>query len=103
MKKYFHSMACHNPKKPKSDCFAVLRMTIVAKHLLQTNSHLLPHSQYAAMRANHVTGVDSVRVGDKKRGRESGPKGVKLYADPGASRMQACIRRLEDEVCTPCS
>ena len=54
MKKYFHHMACHNPKNKHGDCYHVLRMTVIAKQLFQTKAHLLPHSGYAAMRANRI-------------------------------------------------
>ena len=81
MKNYFHNMACHNKKGGKSDCYQVLRLMVVKQQLLEKHSHLLPHSQYAAMRANRVLAQEAQKKEGKKRGRESGPKGIKEYRE----------------------
>lgn len=96
MKAFFHTLATHNPKSPHSDCYSVLRLTIVKRQLLQTKSHLLPNSNYAAVRANRVQQQDAVKTDGKKRGHESGPKGEKMYKEDSA--MGVCAKRLQREV-----
>jgi hypothetical protein len=96
MKLFFHNMASHNPKNPHSDCYAVLRMCVIKRQMLQTKAHLLPHSKYAAMRANRVVAENAVDTG-KKRGQSSGPKGLKCYLSEESKRSKAA-KRLQDEV-----
>ena len=86
MKAYFHDMACH-AGRGRCDCYAVLRLTIVKRQLLQTRSQLLPNSKYAAMMANKVLQEKAETQEGKKRGAQSGPKGIKMYAED--TRMQA--------------
>ena len=95
MKAYFHDMACHAGKGP-SDCYAVLRLTIVKRHMLQTRAQLLPNSHYAAMRANHVLQEEAEKKEGQKRGAASGPKGEKMYKED--TRMQTTGRRIQAEV-----
>jgi hypothetical protein len=104
MKKYFHDLACHSPRgHATSDCYAVLRLTIVKRELLISHAHLLPNSKYAAARANRVLQEEAVQKEGKKRGRESGPIGLKMYSED--TRMQTCARRMQKEVvdCSPCA
>ena len=70
-------MVCHS-NKAHSDCYAVLRLSVVKREMLHTNWHLLPHSNYAAMRANHTLAEKATTTEGKKRGKESGPKGIKM-------------------------
>jgi hypothetical protein len=96
MKRFFHELACHNPRNPHSDCYAVLRLTVVKTHLLQTKTLLLAQNKYAASRANHVMQADAATAQGKKRGRESGPKGLKLFeAEEGKiTKRGACAQRV---------
>lgn len=100
MKKYFHDLACHNPKHPKSSCYQVLRLTLVKRQLLQTKSNLLPNSNYAAMRANRVLQEDAARKPGKKRGKDSGPKGLKDETKQSnlSIKMQKCKEHIQKEV-----
>ena len=41
MKKYFRDMSCHNPKAKHGDCFQVLRMGVIAKHLNEFDGSFL--------------------------------------------------------------
>ena len=103
MKNYFHNLACHSSKKGKSDCYQVLRLMVIKQQLLEKYSHLLPHSQYAAMRANRVL---AQQAKTKEGAARTGPKGVKVYKDD--TRMhdtaQAMAKELElpELVCAPC-
>ena len=93
MKRFFHDMPCHNPKNPKSDTYNTLRLTVVKKTLLQTKATaLLSNSKYAAMRANQVMQASSVCKGGKKRGKESGPKGLKCYTDVETKRRRTAVQ-----------
>ena len=102
MKKFFHDLACHNPKAPKSSCYQVLRLTLVKRQLLQTKAHLLPASNYAAMRANRVLQEDALKQAGKRRGKLSGPKGLKdsrgINTPETDSKMQICAKRIHAEV-----
>ena len=99
MKKFFHGMACHNPKHPNSDCYQVLRMMVIKKQLLSTKSHLLPTSNYAAMRANRVLAENAKRVEGKRRGLGSGPKGLKCWVQTETKRALGAKRLREEVVC----
>mgnify|MGYP007078115714 CR=1 FL=1 len=100
MKKFFHDLTCHNPKAPKSSCFQVLRLTLVKRQLLQTKSDLLPQSNYAAMRANRVLQEDAEKRSGKKRGKLSGPKGLKDNSNtPGTdSKIKKCSQRITEQI-----
>jgi hypothetical protein len=100
MKKYFRELACHNPRNPKSDCFQVLRLTLVKRQLLQTKANLLPNTNYAAMRANRVLQEDAARKSEKKRGKESGPKGLKMAKPESAlaRKMQKCAETIQTDI-----
>ena len=95
MKAFFHDMACHSGKG-HGDCYAVLRLTIVKRHLLQERAQLLPNSKYAAMRANKVLAEDAEVKEGKKRVAQSGPVGLKMYAED--TRMGECSKRIQMEV-----
>ena len=67
-------------------------------------AHLLPNSNYAAMRANRTLQEKATSVEGKARGRESGPKGLKS-GGPEDKAMQECAQRMQAEVvqsCAPC-
>ena len=98
MKRFFHSMACHNPSHPNSDCYQVLRMTVIKAQLLHTKSHLLPASNYAAMRANRVLAESATRVEGKRRGCQSGPKGLKCWAAASETKRAGTAKRLREGV-----
>ena len=83
-------MACH-AGKGKSDCYAVLRLTIVKRHMLQTRVHVLPNTHYAAMRANHVLQESAETVQGKKRGAQSGPN-AQGAEDVLRGHAHACVR-----------
>lgn len=104
MKKFFKNMANHNPKAKEGSCFQVLRMMVVKNQMMRTMSHLLPASKYAAMRANHVLAEQAERIEGKRRGAQSGPKGVKLYGNQEQARLAnsaACVQQ-EVVLCQPC-
>ena len=100
MKKFFHELACHNPKSRNSSCYQVLRLTLVKRQLLQTKANLLPQSNYAAMRANRVLQEDAEKKRGKKRGKDSGPKGLKDQCiTPGTdSKMQKCAQCITEQI-----
>ena len=103
MKKFFKTMANHNPKSTHGDCFQVLRLIVIKNHMLQTKFNLLPNSNYAAMRANHVLQEHSTRVQGKRRGADSGPKGTKCYGNKEQDKLAESARRVQAEVvCPPC-
>ena len=79
MKKFFHDLTCHNPRNEHCDAYEVLRLSVVKTHLLQNRSLLLAQNKYAAMRANRVMAEDAACKAGKKRGAESGPKGLKMF------------------------
>ena len=95
MKAFFHGMVCHS-NKAHSDCYAVLRLSVVKREMLHTNWHLLPNSNYAAMRANHTLQEKAEKKEGKKRGKDSGPKGLKMYTEDTA--MQRCARLIQAEI-----
>lgn len=97
MKKFFHGMACHNPSMPHSDCYQVLRMTVVKAELLRSKAHLLPASNYAAMRANRVLAETAARVDGKRRGL-AGPKGLKCHVDKETKRAAGSKRIMAEVV-----
>ena len=78
----------------QEEAHQVLRLMVVKQQLLEKYSHLLPHSQYAAMRANRVLAQQAKAKEGKAR---TGPKGVKVYKDD--TRMhdtaQAMAKELE--------
>ena len=93
MKRFFHDMSCHNPKNPHSDTYNTLRLTVIKKTLLQTKAQtLLPNSKYAAMRADVLMQARSVNKGGKKRGKDSGPKGLKCYTDVETKRKRTAAQ-----------
>ena len=103
MKKFFKNMANHNPNSTHGNCFQVLRLMVIKNHMLQTKYHLLPNSNYAAMRANHVLQEHSIRVQGKRRGADSGPKGLKRYGNKEQDKLAESARRVQAEVvCAPC-
>ena len=104
MKSFFHNMTCHGGRGAHGDAYAVLRLTVVKRQLLQTKWHLLPNSKYAAMRANHTMQEDAVQTGGKKRGRQAGPIGLKMYAEETEGKMKANAARVQMEVveCREC-
>eukprot|EP00966_Prymnesium_polylepis_P032464 754830-Prymnesium_polylepis.1 len=96
MKKFFHTMACHNPSAPKSDCYQVLRMTVIKTQLLSTKSHLLPASNYAAMRANRYSRNlrNGWRASGAVRNQDRKSSNVGRRARRSArSAASACVRR----------
>ena len=103
MKKFFHDMANHNPKAPHGDCFQVLRMMVIKTVFLRTKAHLLPASNYAAMRANTVLAQNAERVAGKRRGKESGPKGLKMYGNKEQARLAASADTVQREVVECCA
>jgi len=104
MKKFFKNMANHNPNAKYGDCYQVLRLTVIKNHLLQTKYDLLPNSNYAAMRANHLLQEQAKRVEGKRRGANSGAKGVKLYGSKEQAKLAESARRVQAEVvCEPCA
>ena len=98
MKNFFKNLANHNPKSKHGDCYQVLRMMVIKTVFIRTKSHLLPASNYASMRANHVLAEHSQRIGDKQRGANSGPKGVKMYGDKEQARLAHSAERVQAEV-----
>ena len=92
MKNFFHQLACHNGRGPHSDCYAVLRLTTVKRQMLNDHHGLLPTTKYAAMRACRVLQEDAVVVEGKRKGCESGPKGLKVYTED--ARMRDCAERI---------
>ena len=103
MKKFFKELATHNPYSKHGDCFQVLRLTVIKQQFLRTKAHLLPASNYAAMRANSVLAQHSVRLQGKRRGADSGPKGLKMYGNKEQARLADSAERIRDEVCVPCA
>ena len=103
MKKFFKNMANHNPNSTHGNCFQVLRLMVIKNHMLQTKYHLLPNSNYAAMRANHVLQEHSIRVQGKRRGADLGPKGTKCYGNREQDKLAESARHVQEEVvCAPC-
>ena len=101
MKRYFLHLTCHSNKKT-GDCLQVLRLMLVKQSLLRKYAHLLPHSQYAAMRANMVLSKDAADKG-KKRCNDSGPKGYKMYSEKRQRKMMIAKDTIEAELCcAPC-
>ena len=77
----------------------MLRLTVVKRELLKNHSKLLPTSNYAAMRANKVLAAAAERVEGKRRGVQSGPKGLKCWAAPEVGTKRAAgAMRLRAEV-----
>ena len=104
MKKFFKNMANHNPKSQDGDCFQVLRMMVIKNQMMHTKSHLLPASKYAAMRANQVIAEHAARIEGKRRGAQSGPKGLKMYGNKEQERLANSAARVQAEVvvCEAC-
>ena len=104
MKRFFQDMASHNPNNKHGDCFQVLRMMIIKTVFLRTKSHLLPASNYAAMRANTVLAQHAQKVQGKRRGAQSGPKGMKMYGEKEQGRLALAAERVQREVveCRAC-
>ena len=98
MKNFFKHLANHNPNSKHGDCYQVLRMMVIKTVFIRTKAHLLPASNYASMRANHVLAQHAKRVGDKKRGAGSGPKGVKMYGDKEQARLARSAARVQADV-----
>ena len=99
MKNYFHGLATHSPKGKHGDIYQVLRLTVVKRMLLTTKSGLLPHSNYAAMRANRILAEQAKKTAKA----QSGPKGEKGKGYGVDKKMEACAARLQAEVvCSPC-
>lgn len=101
MKNFFHRLVSHNPKAPHSDCYAVLRLFVIKNQMLQ-NTKVLSNSKYAAMRANRVLAENAVTKPGKKRGRESGPKGLRCY-DAHDLDMQESAKRIQNDVVDKCA
>ena len=85
MKRYFLHLTCHSNKKT-GDCLQVLRLMLVKQSLLRKYAHLLPHSQYAAMRANMVLSKDAADKGKKRAARTQVPRASKCTARSGSER-----------------
>jgi hypothetical protein len=104
MKKFFHDMANHNPRATHGDCYQVLRMMVIKTVFLRTKAHLLPASNYAAMRANAVLAQHAKKVEGKRRGASSGPKGLKMYGNAEQARLAHSAERVRAEVveCRAC-
>ena len=62
MKRFFHDMASHNPDSKHGDCYQVLRMMVIKTVFLRTKAHLLPASNYAAMRANTILALSLIHI-----------------------------------------
>ena len=105
MKKFFKHMANHNPNSKEGDCFQLLKMMIVKTEMMSTMSHLLPASKYAAARANQVLAEQAEHIEGKRRGAQSGPKGMKLYGNKEQERLANSAARVQREVveCQPCA
>lgn len=98
MKKYFHNLACHGGNHARhGDTYQVLRLITIRRQTVHDNAHLLPHSGYAAMRANTMLQQQATVKEGKRRGCESGPKGGKVYAEKDV-KMLANAARLQAEV-----
>ena len=98
MKNFFKHLANHNPNAKHGDCYQVLRMMVIKTVFIRTKAHLLPASNYASMRANHVLAQHAKRIGDKKRGAGSGPKGLKMYGDKEQARLAQSAARVQADV-----
>ena len=81
MKQFFHGMVTHSPRSERCDVYQVLRLGVVKRQMLRDHATLLPHSKYAAMRANRVLAEESVAQEGKVCGKDSGPKGLKCYKE----------------------
>lgn len=90
-------MACH-ATKGHSDCYQVLRLCVVKRQTLHDNFHLLPHSKYAAQRSNHTLQEKATCVEGKRKGRESGPIGVKGEGYQEDKKMKACEQAIKEQV-----
>ena len=104
MKKFFKHLANHNPNSKHGDCYQVLRLMVIKTVFLRTKAHLLPATNYAAMRANHVLAQNAERVENKRRGAQSGPKGLKMYGGKEQARLALSAERVQREVveCRAC-
>ena len=71
---------------------------MIKSHFLRTKSHLLPASNYAAMRANHVLAEHARRKQGKKKGCESGPKGVKVYGLKEQERLAHSAAQIQAQI-----
>ena len=85
MKNFFLHLTCHSTKHKHGDMHQVLELLTVKQELLRNLSHLLPCSEYAAMRAGAVLATAATT--------KSGPKGLKMYVE-GDAKMQAVSQQL---------
>ena len=98
MKQFFHSMATHSPSGKHCDCYQVLRLTIVKREQLREHAaSVLPHTKYAAMRANRVLAEQSVAVEGKAWRKDAGPKGLKCWVATETKRA-GTAKRIRAEV-----
>ena len=98
MKKFFKHLANHNPNSKHGDCYQVLRLMVSKTVFIRTKAHLLPATNYASMRANHVLAQHAERIDGKKRGAGSGPKGIKMYGDKEQLRLARSAEKVQKEV-----
>ena len=71
---------------------------VIKTVFIRTKAHLLPATNYASMRANHVLAQHAERIDGKKRGAGSGPKGIKMYGDKEQLRLARSAEKVQKEV-----
>ena len=76
-------------------------LMLVKQGMVRKHAHLLPATQYAAMRSNVVLQPQASN-GGKKRGADSGPKGLKVYGGKRQAMMAEVSHTIAAALCVPC-